>query len=147
TAGTASAQGPSGLEVRFCPSAQVRTYPLESQRGIQGLILQNAVVINRSSAPVELVGVDIALLQTGQVSDSRHIEGAELARIGAGGPRLQASGMMQLAAFQFCGKALVGEGVKLAGPKLAPGEAMLLTTQPFAFKGKRDELRLSAKAT
>ena len=55
-----------GLELRFCLSAQVRTYPLESRRGTEGLLLQNVAVINRSASPVKVYSVAIELLCGGE---------------------------------------------------------------------------------
>ncbi len=137
-----AAQAAGTFVVAFCPAAQVRTYALESQRGIQGLVLQNVAVTNRASTPAEISAIEIDLLDGNRIVDSRNISGDDLVRAVSGGPRLQASGMMPLMAFQFCGKAMIADGVRLAGPVLNPGEAMLITSQPFAFKGKRDALRL-----
>jgi murein DD-endopeptidase MepM/ murein hydrolase activator NlpD len=143
--GVVLAADAQNLEVRFCPAAQVRTYPLESRRNIQGLLLQNTAVVNHGSAQVALTEVDIDLLQGGAVVDARRITGDELTKLAASGPRLQASGMMQVAAFQFCGDKLIANGVKLGGPALDPGQAMLLTYQPFAYKGARDTLRVTVR--
>ena len=106
--------------------------------------MQNAALINRGTSPVELTAVDLELLQDGRVIDTRQLGGADLTRAGASGAALQQSGMMKMFAFQFCGTALVGEGTTLAGPTLAPQQAMLLAQQPFAYRGKRDTLRLRA---
>ncbi len=143
--GVVFAQNPGKLEIRFCPAAQVRTYPLESRRNIQGLLLQNTAVINHDGAAADLTDVEIDLLQAGQVVDARHLAGEELKRLAASGPKIQASGMMQTVAFQFCGAALIGDGVKLGGPTLDPGAALLLTYQPFAYKGARDTVRVIAR--
>ena len=134
----------SALEIRFCPQALVRTFPLESQRGIQSLLLQNAALINRGASPVELTAVDLELLQDGRVVDTRQLAGADLTRAGASGAALQQSGMLKMLAFQFCGASLIGDGITLAGPALAPQQAMLLAQQPFAYRGKRGTLRLRA---
>ncbi len=144
--GLVHAQAPAGLEVRFCPGAQLRTYPLESVRGVQGALLQYAVVINRGPAPVELDRLDLEIVASGDVVDSRRVTGAALTKLAAGGPRLQASGMMQAVPFLFCGDRLIPRGAKLAGPVLQPGEAMLVSQQPFAWKGARDQIRVSAHA-
>jgi murein DD-endopeptidase MepM/ murein hydrolase activator NlpD len=47
------------VEIRFCPASAVRTYPLEEQRDVQGLLLQNVAVINRWAVPEEFA-FDIA---------------------------------------------------------------------------------------
>lgn len=139
----ASADGkPGDVTVKFCPSEQARTYPLESQRGVQSLLLQNVLVSHAGGAPVEIIGVDVDLMAGGEVKDTRRIAGADLKTASASGPRLQASGALEMMAFQFCSGTLIPEGAKLAGPALNPGEALLLTNQPFAYKGARDSVRV-----
>jgi murein DD-endopeptidase MepM/ murein hydrolase activator NlpD len=143
----AETPGKPGLEVRFCPEHQVRTYPLESRRDIQSLLLQNTAVLNRGPAPVEVGEVEVALLAKGDAVDETHIRGEALKTLAASGPKLQASGMMALVGFQFCGERLIEKGVKLSGPVLAPGEGMLLTYQAFAFRGPRDTVRVRVRDT
>jgi hypothetical protein len=48
---SAFAEKPQSIEIRFCPASAVRTYPLESRRDLQSLLLQNVAVINHDSAP------------------------------------------------------------------------------------------------
>lgn len=141
--GMAHADGKSAdVAVKFCPAEQVRTYPLESQRGVQSLFLQNVLVSHAGSQPIEIVGVDVELMAGGEVKDTRHIAGADLKAVAASGPRVQASGMMDVMAFQFCSGALIPKEAKLAGPALKPGEALLMMGQPFAYKGARDAVRV-----
>jgi murein DD-endopeptidase MepM/ murein hydrolase activator NlpD len=142
----AQAQYAGELEIRFCPAAQVRTYPLESRRDIRSLVLQNLVVINHGSAPVEVASVTLSLMQGADALDERRIQGAELQQYTSTGPKLQAAGMLELLAFQFCGQELIPAGTKLSGPQLAPGQALLLTYTTMAFRGKRDTLRASVSA-
>jgi len=132
----------SDVMVKFCPVEQVRTYPLESQRNVQSLLLQNVLVSHAGSGSVEIVGVDVELMAGGEVKDTRRIAGADLKAVSAAGPRVQASGIMDMMAFQFCSGALIPEGVKLAGPVLKDKEAFLLMGQPFAYKGARDSVRV-----
>lgn len=145
-AGAISAQGADKLEIRFCPSAQVRTFPLESRRGVQSLLLQNAAVINHGTSSADITDVTLELLQDASPVDTRRVAGAVLAGAAASGSAVQKSGMIQLASFQFCGSALIADGGVLAGPTLAPNQALLLSRQPFAFKGKRDSLRARVHA-
>ena len=139
-----SAEDTAKVEIRFCPSAQVRTFPLESRRGVQSLLLQNVAIISHAAAPAEVTAIDVELLSGGVAVDTRRIAGDDLARIAASGPKLQDSGMLQAIAFQFCGSALIADGVTLAGPTLAPGQAMLILQQPFAWRGARDALLVRA---
>lgn len=139
-----AAQDATQFEIRFCPAAQVRTFPLESRRGVQSLLLQNAAIVNHSATAAEVVAIDLELQNNGSAVDTRRIAGEELTRLAASGPKLQKSGMLQAVAFQFCGSGLIAAGVTLAGPALGPGEAMLLSQQPFAFRGSRDALVVRA---
>lgn len=140
---TAHADGKAvDVAVKFCPTEQIRTYPLESQRGVQSLLLQNVLVTHAGPAPIEIVGIDVELMAGGEVKDTRHIAGADLKTAAAAGPRVQASGMMDMMAFQFCSGALIPQGAKLAGPTLKRDEAFLLMQQPFAYKGARDAVRV-----
>ena len=130
------------VAVKFCPVEQVRTYPLESQRGVQSLLLQNVLVTHGGAGAIEVVGVDIELMAGGEVKDARRIAGADLKAAAAAGPRVQGSGMMDMMAFQFCSGELIPAGAKLTGPSLKANEAMLLMQQPFAYKGARDSVRV-----
>jgi murein DD-endopeptidase MepM/ murein hydrolase activator NlpD len=135
----------SDVMVKFCPAEQVRTYPLESQRGVQSLVLQNVLVSHAGSASIEILGVDVELMAGGVVKDTRHIAGADLKTVAMAGPRVQASGMMDMMAFQFCSGALIAKDVLLAGPALKHGEALLMMGQPFAYKGTRDAVRVRVR--
>jgi hypothetical protein len=132
------------FEVRFCPAAQVRTFPLESLRGVQSLLLQNVAIINHMAAAAEITAIDLELWNGGTAIDTRRITGTSLADVAGSGPKLQKSGMLEAVAFQFCGKALVADGVALAGPTLEAGQAMLISQQPFAWRGPRDSLVVRA---
>lgn len=147
-AGSAAAQSapaPSGLEVRFCPEAVARTYPLDSLRSVQGLLLQNVVVINHG-APVTLEAIEIALMRGTDAVDSRLIAGPALDNAAKGGAGLQASGMLEMVGFQFCDGRLLN-GAKLSDDlTLETGEAVIIMQQPFTWKGARDSVRVSARS-
>jgi len=49
---SAAAAAPKSVEIRFCPASAVRTYPLESRRDLQSLLLQNVAVINHGIVKV-----------------------------------------------------------------------------------------------
>jgi len=42
---SAFAETPPPIEVRFCPASAVHTYPLESRREVNGLLLQNVPIL------------------------------------------------------------------------------------------------------
>ncbi|MGZ8362884.1 MAG: M23 family metallopeptidase [Caulobacteraceae bacterium] len=149
TAAAAHAQTASPLEVRFCPGAVARSYPLQDAAKINGLVVHNVAVINRGAADVTVKSVDLQLLDKGQAIDTRHLEGAGLASLAKGGARLQASGMIKAIAFQFCGDKLIGPDAVLSDDAvLKPGEGILIMRQMFAWRGSRDQLavRVSADA-
>ena len=134
------------LEVRFCPVANVWSYPVESQRGVQSVLLQNAAIVNRATEPIEITAVDIDLMQGSVAVDTRHVAGDDLKKLAAAGAGLQASGMLKLLAFQFCGNQLVKGGTSLSGPTLKPGEGLLIMSEPFVYNGTRDSLRVRVLA-
>jgi len=141
---TASETDP--LEIRFCPATEVRTFPLESQRSVQSLVVQNVAVLNRGQTKVQLTGIEFELQRDGAAIDTRSISAADLTRIAASGQALQKSGMIKVLAFQFCGSSLIDEHTTLAGPDLTQDQAILITQQPFAYKGNRDALLVRARA-
>ena len=139
---SAFAGKPQSVEIRFCPASAVRTYPLESRRELQGLLLQNVAVINRGDRPFKVDSVDIELLQSDRVVESRRLDREAVQRIADRGAKLQAAGVLEQVAFQFCGNDLIGSDIKLAGPILDRDRALLILEQVFAFSGARDTLRV-----
>jgi murein DD-endopeptidase MepM/ murein hydrolase activator NlpD len=129
------------VEIRFCPASAVRTYPLESRRDLQSLLLQNVAVINHGSAPFKIDDIDIELLQANRVVESRKLDREAVQRIADRGAKLQAAGILEQVAFQFCGTDLIGSDIKLAGPILDRNRGLLIVEQVFAFRGARDTLR------
>jgi len=139
---SAFAGKPQSVEIRFCPASAVRTYPLESRRELQGLLLQNVALINRGDRPFKVDSVDIELLQSDRVVESRRLDREAVQRIADRGAKLQAAGVLEQVAFQFCGNDLIGSDIKLAGPILDRDRALLILEQVFAFSGARDTLRV-----
>src|SRR6266542_3535876 len=139
---SAFAEKPQSVEVRFCPASTVRTYPLESRRDLQSLLLQNVAVINHGDAPFKIDNLDIELLQSNRVVESRKLDREAVQRIADRGAKLQAAGVIQQVGFQFCGTDLLAPSVKLAGATLARDQALLIVEQVFAFNGARDTLRI-----
>jgi murein DD-endopeptidase MepM/ murein hydrolase activator NlpD len=138
---SAAAAPPKSVEIRFCPASAVRTYPLESRRDLQSLLLQNVAVINHGSAPFKIDDIDIELLQANRVVESRKLDREAVQRIADRGAKLQAAGILEQVAFQFCGTDLIGADIKLAGPILDRNRGLLIVEQVFAFRGARDTLR------
>src|SRR2546430_15470705 len=139
---SAFAETPPPIEVRFCPASAIHTYPLESRREVNSLLLQNVAVLNHSAAAFKIRAVTIELLQSGKVTDSRRLEASELQRFAERGAKMQAGGVLQQVAFQFGGTSVIPSDVKLAGPDLNENQSLLITSQVFAFTGPRASLRV-----
>jgi murein DD-endopeptidase MepM/ murein hydrolase activator NlpD len=130
------------VEVRFCPASAVRTYPIESRRELQSLLLQNVAVINHGDTAFKIDHIDIELLQSDRIVESRKLDRDAVQRIADRGAKLQAGGLLKEVAFQFCGTELIAPSIKLAGPVLDQNQAILITSQVFAFNGMRDTIRV-----
>ena len=139
---SAFAEKPQSVEIRFCPASAIRTYPLESRRDLQSLLLQNVAVINHASAAFKIDDIDIELLQSNRVVESRKLNREAVQRIADRGAKLQAAGILQQVGFQFCGTDLIAPSIKLAGATLARDQALLIASQVLAFNGARDTLRV-----
>lgn len=139
---SAGAETPKSVEIRFCPASAVRTYPLESRRNLQGLLLQNVAVINHGNAPFKVDNIEIELLKSNGIVESRKLDREALKSIADRGSKLQAAGVIQQVGFQFCGTDLIDPSIKLGGPTLARDQALLILSQVFAFTGARDTLRI-----
>jgi murein DD-endopeptidase MepM/ murein hydrolase activator NlpD len=142
---SATAETPKSVEIRFCPASAVRTYPLESRRDLQSLLLQNVAVVNHDSSPLKIENIDVELLQSNRVVESRKLDREEVQRIAERGAKLQAAGVLQQVGFQFCGTDLIPPSIKLAGATLARDQTLLITSQVFAFNGARDTLRVRVR--
>jgi len=130
------------IEVGFCPRSAVRTYPLESRRELQSLMLQNVAVINHGNEPFKINTIEVELLQSNRVTESRKLDGEAIQRVAERGAKLQGAGVLKDVAFQFCGTDLISPSIKLAGPTLNRDQGLLLTSQVFAFTGTRNTLRV-----
>src|SRR6266513_4963426 len=137
-----AAETPRSVEIRFCPASAIRTYPLESRRDLQSLLLQNVAVINHGSAPFKIENIEIELLRSNRVIESRDLDRETVQRIADRGAKLQAAGILQQVGFQFCGTDLIAPSIKVAGATLARDQALLIVEQVFAFNGVRDTLRI-----
>lgn len=133
----------TALEIRFCPASVARPYPLDSLRGVQSLLLHNIAILSRAGGPVEISDVEIELLRGGEVQDARRLGATALASAARGGHGLQAQGMMELVGFLFCDGQLLGDARLPERPALDPGQALLISQQVFAWRGQRDEVRVT----
>lgn len=131
------------LEVRFYPGERVYAYELDAAHGARSLIIHNIAVINDGPAPVALNDVEIDLMAGDRAVDQRTLRAEDLTRSAAGGAGLQQAGLLDVLAFQFGGPALLPAGTTLSADlTLDPGEAILISSQVFAFRGARDGVRV-----
>lgn len=137
--GELGAQVP-GVEVRFCPAGQIWAYPLDDRGRSHSLVVQNLVIVNQSDVPVRVAAVHLELLAGGTVRQTRTLDSTEVERWGSNAEGLQA--LADQVPWQVCGDALVPPGVKLGGPVLEAGQALLIFRQPMAMDGPRDALRV-----
>lgn len=137
----------AAIEIRFHPGS-VRPYALASERGLFSLLVQHTAIINREAQPLTVTAIEFEVLGADNVVETRRLGAQDIARAAAGGAQLQASGTLELLAFQFGGEKLLPPSSKLRdGPTLAPGDALYIGPQLFAFRGARDKVRVRVKAT
>jgi murein DD-endopeptidase MepM/ murein hydrolase activator NlpD len=127
----------AALEIRSCHD-QIRATPLNDERGIQSALVQTIAIINNGKSATRIASLDIDLLAEGVVRDRRHLGAEDISKAIAAAPQLSA--MNQIFPSQFCNGTLL-KGASLAKSTLiAPGEAVVILHQPFAWKGRRDAL-------
>lgn len=138
----ALASAAQALEVRFYPGERIYAYELSASHGASSVIVHNIAIINDSAAPVELRDVSLELLAGERALDQRVLGAEELARSAAGGAGLQQAGLLDVLAFQFGGQRLLNGATLSTDTTLEPGEALLIASQVFAYRGERDQLRV-----
>jgi murein DD-endopeptidase MepM/ murein hydrolase activator NlpD len=141
---TLSRAADAPLDIRFCPSGHVHAYPLDTRHHLESLVLQNTVIINRSTAAIVITAIDFDVMQNGRTIETRAVQGDNLAREAQNGSAV--SGVLKDAPFLFCGGRSVAADIKLAGPLLAADQAMLVFQQLLVFQGKRDTVRVTVHA-
>ena len=98
---TIAGEHPPPIEIRFCPASAVRTYPLESRREVQSLMLQNAAVINHGQPAFTVTGIDIELLHGDQVLDIKKLDEKAIQSQVDRGAKMQAAGILKQSHFSF----------------------------------------------
>lgn len=131
------------LEVRFYPGEQIYAYELSAAHNASSVVAHNIAIINDGATPIELQEIALELMSGDRVLDVRTIGTPELTRLAAGYSGAQQAGILDVLAFQFGGVQLLPAGRVLSTDlTLEPGEAMMVTSQVFAFSGARDRLRV-----
>lgn len=147
-AALAVAPGASALEITFYPGAHIYAYEADAQRGARTLMIHDIGIRNDTASPVTLTTASIDLMSGDRAIDTRTLGAPELTRAAKNGAGMQAGGLYDILAFQFGGTRLLPAGVKLSDDLvLAPGEAIIVTSQIFAYRGSRDGVRVRVNDT
>jgi murein DD-endopeptidase MepM/ murein hydrolase activator NlpD len=147
TAAAFTRAGAADLSIKVCPAGTLHVYPLAPGRRFQSLVVPNIAIANAGGTPAEVSDITFELLDKGKVIDRRTLSGEALKGQLAAGASVQAGGLLQMFAFQFCDGRLLGAQPRLAGDgALAPGMSALMMNQVFGWSGPRDELRVTAVA-
>ncbi|MCF2514355.1 M23 family metallopeptidase [Sphingomonas sp. G124] len=139
-----AAEGP--LSVATCPSKSLHAFALGPGTRFQSLVVPNVAIRNGSPGAAEITAVEFELLSSATVFDTRRLSGQELAARTKAGSAVQ-NGLLQLFPAQFCDGALLGTDPKLSvTTSVAPGAAILIPNETFAWRGSRDSVRIKIDA-
>jgi murein DD-endopeptidase MepM/ murein hydrolase activator NlpD len=108
---------------------------------VNSLVVQAVAVLNPGGAsPFQIDSVEFQLLSKSEVKDSRILSKAELAKAAAAAPQIE--GLNQVLPGQFCDGALLGQAKLAKTLTIAPGEALVLSAETFAWAGARDAVQV-----
>ena len=142
-ASLALAPAANALQITFYPGERVYAYEADAQRGARTLMIQNIGIRNDTNLPVTLTSVAIDLMAGERVLDTRTLGAEELTRAAGNGVALQQNGMWDMLAFQFGGTRLLPAGTRFSNDlTLEPGEAIMINSQLFGYRGARDGVRV-----
>lgn len=130
------------IDVRFFPSGSLHTYEANNQQDASTLLVHNIAIVNDSAAPITLNQVQLELRDHGHVRDTRTLDVEYLTRAAASLSQMQQSPIWPHLGFVFGGDGLLHGAHLASSPTLAPGEALIVASQLFAYRGSRDELRV-----
>lgn len=132
------------LAVSFHPAGSVWSYPIESARSLNGVLVQNTAVVNRGTTPATVSAIEIETLRDGEVTTTVWLSAARLDAMAKQGGALAQSGMMQALDFQFAPEKLLGKDTPVSASRtLAPGTALILPHQYLAYRGPAERLRVT----
>lgn len=133
-------------EVRFYPTQAIWTQETEANRSLGNIVLANAAIVQDGHDSRTVVEVRFDLLQGEELLQSQFLAAERLEAVARSGAALANSGMMQAVEFQFgTASLLAGTTAVSADRELQPGEALYLPTRYFAFAGRPDRLRVTAR--
>lgn len=130
------------VEIRLCEH-EIRTSPLDEERGVQSALIQGFAVVNLGERPVKLTGVTFNLKNRQQLRDSRWLMPADISSVVKQAPQIAM--MAQIFPAQFCNGKMLADAKLATSDMLAPSEALIFMYQPFVWKGVRDEIEIAAE--
>ncbi len=134
------------LSINFHPAAGVWSYPLESARGLNSVLLQNIAIVNRGPTSATIVAIEIEAMREDEAIVALRLNANKLDSAAKQGSALAQSGLMQALEFQFAPDALFGKGTMIADTRtLAPGAALYVSQQMLSYRGQADRLRLTVR--
>jgi len=138
TAGPPAEAEPARPALRFCGTGGLRAYLLSTDAGpYYGLLLHQLAIIDESDTPFEVNEVEFALLDNERVVETRLLSGPDLQRLAEASRQIEAAPIAKASIDLICGdRQVLPRGVRLGGPGLTKGEALLISNQVFAFRGR-----------
>src|SRR6185503_5183848 len=138
TAGPPAEAQPARPALRFCGTGGLRAYLLSTDAGpYYGLLLHQLAIIDESDTPFEVNEVEFALLDNERVVETRLLSGPDLQRLAEASRQIEAAPIAKASIDLICGdRQVLPRGVRLGGPGLTKGEALLISNQVFAFRGR-----------
>jgi murein DD-endopeptidase MepM/ murein hydrolase activator NlpD len=137
----------STLEVRFYPTAQVRSVEVDKAHGLKSIVLHNLAIVNSGGDALELDRVTLELQSAQGTLQSQALDAAELTRAAARTKPLADAGVLNTLAFQFAPEQLLGKDIALSGTNaLAGRQASLTVYRSFVYRGDAVRLHVVAEA-
>jgi murein DD-endopeptidase MepM/ murein hydrolase activator NlpD len=134
----------AAVEIRFHPASAPWQHDIDAARGYASVVIHNTAIVNRGDTSATPTRVVFDVLRAGEVILSQTLASATLDKAAAQGAGLQQGGLLDILAFQFAPKKLLGDGVKLEATRtLAPNNALLIASQLLVFKAPADHVRVS----
>jgi murein DD-endopeptidase MepM/ murein hydrolase activator NlpD len=133
----------TSTDIQFCPSAELRTYPLESRRQIESVVLQDLAIVRQEAGEVEITGIDIDLLHSGETMDTRRLVGSQLKHSLSQGPVPRPAQTSTTVPCMHWDEEPLGAGS--GNPILKKNRALFLAPQLLTFQGPRDTVRVTVR--
>lgn len=133
----------ASTDIQFCPSGELRTHPLESRRQIESVVLQDLAIVRQEAGDVEITGIDIDLLHSGETIDTRRLVGSQLKySLSQGAVPRPTQTPTTVPCANWEEEPL---GAASGNPILAQNRALFLAPQLLTFQGPRDSVRVTVR--